>query len=179
MFLDLLRQRRSIRKFKDKAVEKEKLDAIIEAALRSPSSRGQNPWQFIVINDKSTLEKLSLAKEHGSSFLKTAPLAFIVCADDSAETWVEDCSIASILIQMTAESLGLKSCWIQIRDRQHDRLVSARDYIAQVINLPGNLNIESMVAIGYPNEEKQPHKLEKLQFDRVWINSYGEPIKRQ
>lgn len=177
MFLDLLRQRRSIRKYQDKPVEPEKVEALVEAALRSPSSRGLNPWQFIVIDQKPLLEKLAQSKQHGSSFLKGAPLAIIVCADDSTETWVEDCSIASILVQMTAESIGLKSCWIQIRDRQHDRLVSARDFIAETVNLPHNLNVEAIVAVGYPGEEKAPHKAEKLQYDKVWINTYGQPYR--
>lgn len=177
MFIDLLRQRRSIRKFLDKPVEREKVNQLVEAALRSPSSRGLNPWQFIIVDDKALLKTLSASKEHGSSFLKRAPFAIIVCADDSIETWIEDCSIASILIQLSAESLGLKSCWIQIRDRQHDRLTTAREFVAGHVNLPANLNIEAIIAIGYPDEEKQPHKLEKLQFDKIWINTYGQPMQ--
>ncbi len=177
MLIDLLRKRRSIRKYLDKPVEQEKVNELIEAALRSPSSRGLNPWEFIVIDNKNMLETLSASKEHGSSFLKGAPLAIIVCADDSAETWVEDCSIAAIMIQLTAESIGLKSCWIQIRDRQHDRLVSARDFIAEKTNMPANLNIEAIIAVGYPNEEKKPHSHEKLKYDKVWINSYGQPLQ--
>jgi nitroreductase len=176
MFIDLLRQRRSIRKFLDKPIEREKVNELIEAALRSPSSRGLNPWQFIIVDNKTLLETLSASKQHGSSFLKGAPLAIIVCADDSVETWVEDCSIASILIQLSAESMGLKSCWIQIRDRQHDRLTSSREFIAEHVNLPANINVEAIIAIGYSDEVKQPHTLEKLQFEKIWLNAYGQPM---
>lgn len=177
MFLDLLRQRRSVRKYQDRPVEKALVEELVEAAIRSPSSRGKNPWQFIVVDEKDLIEKLSLSKEHGSSFLKSAPLAIVICADDSIDTWVEDCSIATILIQLAAESLGLKSCWIQIRDREHNKIVSARDYVAETLNVPQNLNIEAIVAVGYPDEIKSPHKEEKLQYDKVWNNIYGQPFK--
>ncbi len=70
--LDLLRRRRSIRKYKDKKIEPDLIDQLKEAALRSPSSRGVGPWRFIFIADKAQLEELSRAKEHGSGFLKGA-----------------------------------------------------------------------------------------------------------
>ncbi len=175
MFIELIRNRRSFRKFLETPVEKEKLDTILEAALRSPSSRGYNPWQFIVIDDKSLLETLSLSKPHGSSFLKNAPLGIIVCADDSVDTWVEDCSIASTFIKLTAESLGLKSCWIQIRDRAHSDSVSARDFIAEKVKLPDGLNILSIIALGYPEEQKDPHKRENLLFKKISHSTHGHP----
>ena len=118
MFIDLIKKRRSIRQFKDKAVEKEKTDLLIEAALRSPSSRSLNPWKFIVITDKSTLYELSCSKPHGASFLKNAALGIAIIADfEKSDVWIEDSSIASTYIQLAAESIGLKSCWIQIRKR--------------------------------------------------------------
>ena len=81
MFIDLLRSRRSVRQYRDKPVEKEKIDLLIEAALRAPSSRGFNPWEFVVIDDPETLAALSRTKHHGASFLDKAPLAIAVCGD--------------------------------------------------------------------------------------------------
>ncbi|HEX9058905.1 MAG TPA: nitroreductase family protein, partial [Clostridia bacterium] len=78
MLYELLKSRRSIRKFEDREIEKEKADFIIKSALLSPSSRGIRPWEFIVVNDKETIKKLSQCKEHGSSFLSGAPLAIVV-----------------------------------------------------------------------------------------------------
>ena len=116
MFSSLIQKRRSIRKFQEKPVENEKIEILIEAALRSPSSRGHNPWEFVVVTERDSLEKLSSAKIHGSEFLKNAPLGMVVCADeDKCDVWVEDCSIASTFIFLASESLGLGSCWIQIR----------------------------------------------------------------
>ena len=174
MFLSLVQKRRSIRQYSERPVEKEKIDLLIEAALRSPSSRGFNPWEFIVVTDRDLLEKLSKAKTHGASFLKNAPLGIVVCADpEKCDVWVEDASIASILLHLAAESLGLGSCWIQIRMRMHDQTQTAQEYVQELLNIPGNLNVESMIAIGYPAESKPPHRKENLQYEKVHYDEYG------
>ena len=121
MFMSLIRKRRSIRKFLDRPVEKEKLDLLVEAGLRAPSSRGIRPWHFVVVSDRSMLGRLSQAREHGSAFLKNASVAIVVCPDASkSDVWVEDASIAAIMIHLAAESLDLGSCWVQIRERMHN-----------------------------------------------------------
>ncbi len=178
MFMPLIRKRRSIRKFLKRNVETEKVDQLVEAALRAPSSRGLNPWEFIVVTEKYLLEKLSKAKKHGSSFLNNAPLGVAVCADpEKCDVWIEDASIASTYIQLAAESLGLGSCWVQIRDRMHDeshdKNNTAEGYVAGVLNIPENLRIESIIAIGYPDEKKPPHSREELQYEKVHLNLYG------
>lgn len=174
MFLSLVQKRRSIRRYSEKPVEKEKIELLIEAALRSPSSRGFNPWEFIVVTDGDLLEKLSKAKTHGASFLKNAPLGIVVCADPAkCDVWIEDASIASIFLHLAAESLKLGSCWIQIRMRMHDQTKTAQEYVQELLNIPGNLNVEAMIAIGYPAESKPPHHKESLQYEKVHYNEYG------
>jgi len=177
MLLDLIRQRRSIRKFTGEAIEADKLEVLKEAALRPPSSMGHNPWEFIFVADGQLLNKLSKAKPHGSSFLAGARLGIVVLADpEKSAVWIEDASIASIYIQLAAESLGLGSCWVQIRERMHDDTQSAETYIAELLNIPSNLKVESVVGIGYPAEEKAPHKREALQDEKVFMNQYGSPF---
>ena len=78
MFMDLITKRRSIRRYTANKVEEEKVELLKEAALRAPSSRGVNPWEFIFITDRDLLVKLSAAKPHGSTFLKDAPLGVVV-----------------------------------------------------------------------------------------------------
>ena len=135
--IELLRKRRSIRKFTAEKIAPEAIETLIEAALRAPSSRGFNPWEIILVDDPELLLKLSEAKHHGAEFLKGAPLGIVVCADSSrSDVWVEDCSIAAIIIQLTAVSLGLGSCWAQIRNRQHDAEKSAETYIRELLGLP-------------------------------------------
>jgi nitroreductase len=171
--IELLRKRRSIRKFRSDKIAPEAMDVLIEAALRAPSSRGINPWEFILVENADLLLKLSEAKQHGSEFLKNAPLAIVVCADSTkSDVWVEDCSIAAIIIQLTAVSLGLGSCWAQIRNRQHDITTTAEAYIQKLLALPEQVKVEAVLGIGYPAERKSPVPAGKLQRDKVRINGW-------
>jgi nitroreductase len=180
MFISLIRKRRSIRKYLEKDIEAEKINTIIEAALRAPSSRGLQPWEFIVVTDRDSLDKLSGARPHGSAHLKNAPLGIVVCADpDRCDTWIEDSAIASVFIQLTAESLGLGNCWIQIRDRMHNDTKTAEEYISKLLAIPEKMKVECIIAIGYPDEEKQPYSQEALLYDKVHLKRYGNPYASQ
>jgi len=174
MILDLLRKRRSIRQFAAKPVEQEKIEYLVESMLRSPSSRSLNPWEFVVVQDTDIIEALSKAKPHGATFMKNAPLAIVVCADPKkCDVWVEDCSIASILLHLAATDLGLGSCWVQIRLREHDASKNASGYIAELLKLPDGMEVEAVIAIGYPQEDKAGHPAEKLLHDRVHYEKFG------
>ena len=175
MVMPEIQKRRSIRKFMDRPVEQDKRDTVIEAAIRAPSSMGRDPWEFIVVDDKKVLEELSKAKPHGSGFLKGAALGIVVCADkNKSDVWIEDASIASTHIYLAAESAGLGACWIQMRKRQYSEALTSGEYVANVLNLPEDLAVLSIIAIGYPAEEKTPHKKESLKYDRVHFNGYGK-----
>jgi nitroreductase len=179
MILPLIQKRRSIRKYQKRKIEPDKIQALMEAALRSPSSMGYNPWEFVVVDDPDLLDKLSKAKPQGSAFIKNAPLGIVVCADpEKSSVWVEDASIACTFIQLTAESLGLGSCWIQIRERMHDQTTPAEAYVAEVLGIPRKLKVEAMIALGYPDEQKAPRAKEDLQYGKVHRNLYGKPHKR-
>ena len=174
MFLEQITQRRSIRKFQDRAIEPEKINHLIEAALRSPSSRSICPWQFIVVDQRKILDKLATAKPHGGAFLKNAPLAILVCADTTAsDVWVEDTSIASIFIQLAAQELGLGSCWVQIRKREHNAREDASTHIKNLMNIPDPIEVEAIMAIGYPGEAKPGHPQKDLPTGKVFFNGYG------
>ena len=176
MFLPLIQNRRSIRKYQDKAVEETTIDLLVEALLRAPTSMGNNSWEFVVVTDTELLGKLSRAKPHGATFLKDAPLGIVVCGDPQiSDVWIENSSIASIYIHLAAASLNLGSCWIQIRERQHDDTQSAEAYIADVLGLPAHVRVLSIIAIGYPDESKAPHPRDALAYNRVSVNSYGTP----
>lgn len=174
MFIDLLRSRRSIRKYQNKAVEKEKIDLLVEAALRAPSSRGFNPWEFVVVDDTETIKRLSTAKPHGASFLANAPLAVVVCADTGkSDVWVEDVSIATLILHLAATDLGLGSCWIQLRKRDYDGGTTAGEYAAKVLGLREGLVVSAIMAIGYPAQQPASHPESSLQHDKVSLNRYG------
>ncbi len=172
--IELLRRRRSIRRFKQKPVDKAEIDTLVEAMLRSPSSRGLNPWHFVVVDDRDTIEKLSQAKAHGSGFMKDAPLAIVVCADPGiSDVWVEDASIAALILHLTATDLKLGSCWIQIRLRDHGAGETAEEFIREVLGLEEKMVVEAVIAIGYAEEEKPGHERSALLFDRVSYNRHG------
>lgn len=171
--LELVRKRRSIRKYLSKPVETEQVQILIEAALRAPSSRGLNPWEFILVDQRELLEKLSNAKEHGSSFLKNAPLGIVICADPArCDVWIEDATIAATYLQLAAESLGLGSCWIQIRQREHSQLKTAEEYVREVLNIPTHLKVEAIIGIGYPAEKLPPHSEAELAREKIHLNLY-------
>jgi nitroreductase len=175
VFIDLLRTRRSIRRFQDRPVEKEKIDILIEAMLRAPSSRGLNPWEFVVVTEKESLVRLSQAKPHGATFVKNAPLAIVVCADpEKSDVWVEDAAIASILLHLAATDLGLGSCWVQIRLREHDNQKMAQDYVAELLGLREGMVVESIIAIGYPAEQHPGHPRSSLPDEKVSFERYGQ-----
>jgi len=173
--LEILKERRSIRKYQDKPVEKEKIDKLLQAALLSPSSVDSQPWRFIVIEEKEELQELARSKTGGSSFLADAALAIVVCADpDASDVWVEDASIAAFSIQLTAQSLGLGSCWIQIRNRRHDEETKSEDFVRDYLNIPDYIRVDSIISLGYPGEEKDFYTKDDADFAKVYQGKYGE-----
>lgn len=173
--IDLLRKRRSIRKYAGKPVDKKSLGLLIEALLRAPSSRNNKPWEFIVVDDPELLSQLSESKEHGSQFLRGAALGIVVCADSrKSDVWIEDCSIASILVQMVAQSLGLGSCWIQIRNRKQNERKTSEQYVQKILGLPKHIKVESIMSIGHPGEKKKPIAKSALDYEKIRCNNYSE-----
>ncbi|WP_163710419.1 nitroreductase family protein [Mangrovibacterium lignilyticum] len=173
--IDIIRQRRSIRKFTEKTVDNEKLKLLQEAALRSPASKNANAWEFVFVQDMELIQGLAASKPFGSKFLETAPLAVVVAADDTkTEAWVEDCSVASIFLQMTAQSLGLGSCWVQIHGREHSEGLNAESYVQSLLGIPSNLKVLSIIAIGYPVKERQAKDAADLQWEKIHLNKFTD-----
>ncbi|MCP3177674.1 MAG: nitroreductase family protein [Desulfuromonadales bacterium] len=174
MLLSLLQKRRSIRVFEDRAVEPAKVALLTEAVLRTYSSRGNDPWEFLWVTRPELLQGLSRAKQHGSTFLAGAPLALVICADESkSDVWIEDCAIAATIVQLTAASLDLGSCWVQIRLRPHDEQKSAESVVRELLDIPENYRVEAIIGLGYPGEEKAGHPASSLKSERIHINHFG------
>jgi len=172
--IELLRARRSIREYTGRPVEPEKVAVLKEAVLRSPSSRNIDPWEFVFVDDRTLLARLARCKPHGADFLEQAALGIVGCADGRAsDVWVEDCSIAAILAQMTAQSLGLGSCWIQVRNRRFDDATTSEQYIRRLLGLPEHVKVECIVSIGHPAEKREPVPAEELKVSKIRMNSEG------
>ncbi len=175
--LSLMKKRRSIRVFEDRKVEKEKIEQIIQVTLLSPSSKNNNPWKFIIIEDKEILSKLSDAKMHGSRFMSKAPLAIVVMADpNQSDVWIEDTSIVTTIMMLAAQDLGLGSCWIQLRERKHSAEQGSEEFVKNILQIPENLRVLCMVAIGYPDEVKSEKEIEERKLDDVFQNHFGNKM---
>ncbi len=174
--LSLLKSRRSIRIFQNKEVEKEKVSEIIQAALLSPSSKDNNPWKFVIVDDSEILLKLSEAKEIGSRFLAKAPLAIVVLADpEKSDVWIEDSSIAATIIFLTAQSLGLGSCWVQMRRRKClSGQQSSEEYLKNLLKIPDKYHILCVVAIGYSDEIKSEKLIPAQKVSDIFQNCYDK-----
>ena len=174
MIYDSLLKRRSIRKFKKECPSKETVNRLLRAALLSPSSRNIRPWHFVVVDDAETISALSKAKPHGAAFLNHAPLAVVVSADTTqSDVWVEDTSIASTVLLLMAEALGLGACWCQIRKRPHTESQSADSYVKGIIGLPESFSVESIIGLGVADEHIPPYDETKLLVEKVSHNQFG------
>jgi len=171
--LNLMMERRSIRKYKDKKIDKELLDRILQGALISPSGKNIRPWELIVVNDKEQLKKLGETRGTSSAHIANAPLAIVVAADPKkADTYIEDCSIIAVVIQLLAAAEGLGSCWIHVRDRLTPWNERVEDYIKGAFDIPADYVVGCMVAMGYPDETKEPHSLDNLPYDKVHYGKF-------
>ncbi len=161
--MDAILTRRSIRKFTEQEVTEEQLTSILKAAMAAPSAGNAQPWQFIVIRDKITMEAVTGFHPY-AKMLPEASVAVVVCGDLSLEKfegfWVQDCSAAiqNILLQVTA--LGLGAVWLGVHPIQ-ERVVGARE----LFGIPTNVIPLAIIPIGYPNESKE--SVDRYQADRI------------
>lgn len=170
---ELLKSRRSTRKYTEEALKPEQVELLLKAALMSPASKSRNPWEFIVVEDKEVLKKLAGCKKHGAALVENAALAIVVAADPlKSDVWIEDASIASILIQLQAEDLGLGSCWVQVRCRETEYGIDSEEYVKDLLELPQQLGVLSIIAIGNKAEFRKPIDEEKLMWEKVHIGKW-------
>ena len=172
-FSGLLKTRRSIRKYLPQAVEQDKIKKITNAALMSPASKRSNPWEFIVVENRETLQKLANCRPHGSQLLAGSPLGIIVIANTTkSDVWMEDASIASIIIQLQAQDLGLGSCWVQVYGRHKDEETSTESYIRELLDIPEHYAVLNIISIGYPDEERKPFDEDKLPTEKIHAEKF-------
>lgn len=169
-FKELVRVRRSHRRFTDQPIDPEEVRIILRAALMSPTSKGQRAWKFVVVDNPLDIERLSDAKDIGSQFMKGAPLAIVVLGDPAQnDCWIEDGSIAAISMQYQAEELGLGTCWVQMRGRGLSDGHSADEVIRGILDLPENLSTLCVIAIGHKADDRKPQNEDKLKWENVTI----------
>ncbi len=164
--LDIIFGRRSIRRYKPDAVEVEKTQKILEAAMAAPSAVAKDPWHFILLKNKETMKNIASALPNGQ-MLAEAPLGFVVCGDlNQAHTneisyMLQDCSAAIENMLIAIYGLGLGACWLGVHPRK-DRV----EHIKSVFELPENIIPVSCISVGYPLEEKSS----RTRFDKSKVH---------
>lgn len=152
--MDAILLRRSIRRYTNEPVSEEHVKKLLEYAMAAPSAHNQQPWQFIVVNDRQTLDKIPNFHPY-SQMLKEAPLAIVVCGDTqrmkAEDFWPQDCAAATENILVGATSLGLGTCWCGVYPKQF--LISA---VRDLLNIPSHIIPFCIIAVGHPAEQKRP-----------------------
>ena len=112
--------------------------------------------------------------------LKDCALAVVVLANVmESDVWVEDASIASIYMQLQAEDLGLGSCWCQIRNRQMEDDTDAAQYVRGLLDVPYQLDVLSIIGIGYKDQERKPFDESHLQWEKIHLGTFRMPIENE
>ncbi len=147
-FLDIARSRKSCRRFSDVPLSKEEMESIMEAGRLAPSSRKLDDVVLVPVEDIGLIRRLALCRDSSTTALETATFAVIVAADpDVCDVWTEDASIASIMMQLEAEDLGLGSCWVQVRLRSCGDM-PAQEIVRREASLDPRLQVLSIIAFG-------------------------------
>jgi len=154
--LEAIQTRRSIRQYTDQPIPPQMLEQILAAGMMAPSARNEQPWEFVVVQDRSTLAALANVSPN-SAMAERAAAVIVVCGDTQRETvanlnyWVIDCSAAAQNILLAAHALGLGAVWAAIYPRT-ERVAALR----QVLPLPDHIVPLCLVPLGYPAEVKDP-----------------------
>lgn len=161
--------RRSIRKFKDLPVEKEKIDKLLRAAMQAPSALNQQPWEFIVVEDRTVLQKLSKAMPDAKP-VGNSRLTLILAANSEKfryePDWELDMSAAAQNILLEAVYLKLGAVWMSISS-----VNTAIDYVREMYHLPAHIKPFAFIAIGYP-ENQQNHFIDRYHKEKVHYETW-------
>jgi len=144
--------RRSIRKYEDRPVEKEKIEKLLRAAMQAPSAANQQPWEFIVVENKGMLKKLSTTSPY-SKLVEGSAVTFVLLANTEKfliETaWQQDMGAAAENLLLEATYLELGAVWLGVATS--DACIA---YIKDTFNLPENIKPFALISVGYPDNQK-------------------------
>lgn len=156
-FFEVLRKRRSVRKFKQQTIPEDKLKLIYESINSAPSAGNLQAYEVFVVKDKVKLKQLAEAA-FGQEFIAEAPVALVFCANPARSRWryglrgeklycLQDATIACAYAQLSATALGLGSVWVGAFNE---------DEVRKIIGIGGNLIPVAILPIGYPDETPEP-----------------------
>ena len=163
-------RRRSVRRYLEQKVEKEKVEKLLRAAMQAPSACNQQPWEFIVIDDKKKIEELANFSPYARMLLE-APLAIIILEKNTdliAPAFTQQdlgACMENLLLQAAEEKLG--AVWLGV-SKGDER----EQFIVDMFNIPQQLKPFGVVAIGYPLDADANHFVDRYDEKRVHYNGY-------
>lgn len=171
-FLDLIRKRRTIRKFTPEKVSEEQVETILEMAMCAPNRLDRQPWHFVIIRDKQ-LQKLLADAIRVRPYLEQAPVVIAVCAyPDLSPTWIMDISAATENLLLAATAMGLGGAWIGSPDTVLWQ--QTEEILHDSLGIPLNVRIPTLVAVGHPAKEPPPHgKHDRFVRTKVHYGKWG------
>jgi nitroreductase len=161
MVLELIRQRRSIRKFTREPVSDEQIRALLEAAMAAPSASNRQPWEFIVVRDPASCHSLSQVHPYAGP-LVGAPVVIVVCGHpELAKHWNSDCAAATQNLLLAVTALGLGAVWVGITHGA-DNEASVRE----ILGIPNDVAVLCMIPLGHPAETRPA----RTQYDAAKVH---------
>lgn len=156
MDITLLKERISVRKYETRPVEREKLEALVDAARFAPTARNEQPWEFVVVTQREGLERLAMLADYGGFIRDAGALIAVFCHD--TKYYLEDGSAATTYICLAATALGLGSCWVAGDKKNY------AEEVRRALSLPEDYRLVSLISLGYPAEHhpKEKRSLKEL-----------------
>lgn len=171
--IEIMKNRRSVRKYTQEEIPKEKIEKILQAGLLSASGRARRPWEFIVIRNKETLKNIAKCRIGAAKMLEGADTAIVVIADpQKTDVWTEDCSIAMANMHLMADSLGVGSCWIQGRLREALDGRTTEEYLRDILKFPESYKLEAILSLGIAVKHPEPYSIEELPMNKIHVEKY-------
>ena len=151
--IDVIKSRRSIRRYTPDRVTEAEVRQLLEAAMAAPSANNSQPWHFVLVEDQRSKERL--AETHPwSGMIAEAPLAIAVCGEKRrSRYWVQDTSAATENLLLAAAALNLGAVWIGVHP-DHGR----EAHVRQALGMPDGIGVLCLIAVGRPAEHKPPRE---------------------
>ena len=166
--MEAILTRRSVRQYTEGSISKDTIQSLLEAAMSAPSAGNQQPWQYVVIDDRNILDGITQVHPY-SGMLKQAPLAIVVCGDMDREKykgyWVQDCSAATQNLLVAARALGLGAVWLGVYP-----LEKRVKGIRRLLSLPENIIPLAVISIGHPATEQG--RMDRYDENRIHQNKW-------
>ncbi len=159
---DILRNRRSQRKFNAEPPSRVVIDTLLAEAFTAPSSKSTRSTRYIVVSRPELMQKMAQMRDHGARFLQDTPVGIIVLGDtEASDLWDINATISTTILQLAAEEHGLGSCWVQVKDRPRiaddPSQGTAEEWLRTFIDIPATWRPLCVVALGYPEAPMKPH----------------------